>query len=126
MVEITIEALEALPGKKRIIDIRSRDDFARGSYPGSENIPFAEFVPEHFSPEEPIYLLCHSGIQSLELAEDMTDAGYQAISIHGGYRRFLQMELQKLASDENKAKERQHKRAPIWMITATIAQACRQ
>lgn len=115
-MEITFEELAVLPGKKRIIDIRSRDSFGRGSYPGAENIPQEEFDADAFSTEEPIFLLCHTGVKSLELAEDLTDEGFQAYSIRGGYRRFLQMELQRLVNDEQKAKERQH-RAEHSIIT---------
>lgn len=117
MTEITFEALAERGQPARIIDIRSRDGFARGSYPGAENIPLEEFDADAFSTEEPIFLLCHTGVKSLELAEDLTDEGFQAYSIRGGYRRFLQMELQRLANDDQKVKERQHRAEHSSIIT---------
>ena len=41
--EATIRQLDRDMRPKRVIDIRGRDSFVRGSYPGAENIPLEEF-----------------------------------------------------------------------------------
>ncbi len=106
--EIEIEELERVPGKKRIVDIRSRDHFEKGSYPGAENIPYEEAELSEFAAlaDEPLYLLCHTGERSLELAEALDGLGRTAYSIRGGYRGYLRRELQRMAEDEARADER--------------------
>ena len=44
--EITIEELEQITGPKRVIDIRSREAFEKGTFPFAESIPLEELKPE--------------------------------------------------------------------------------
>lgn len=105
-LEITISQLEALEQPK-IIDIRTPAQFAYGSYPGAENIPAEELHPENF--QEPVYLLCQSGIISLELAEKYQDAGYPVVSIQGGYREYLRQTFLQATADETVCRQRREK-----------------
>lgn len=115
MLEITFEELAAWQGKARIIDIRSRSSFTGGSYPGAENVPIEEFDAGNYSPEEPLFLLCYTGAKSLELAEELTDQGYQAYSLRGGYHRFLRTELQRWRNSDEQVLERRRRRN--WAAT---------
>ena len=104
--EITFAQLEGL-AEKRIIDIRTPEQFAYGTYPGAENIPMEQLAPEACSGS--VYLLCQSGILSLELAEKLQAMGIPALSIRGGYREYLRQTLAKAASDEPTRLARQKK-----------------
>ncbi|MGM9605485.1 MAG: ATP-binding protein [Faecousia sp.] len=104
--EITFSQLEKLE-KPKIIDIRTPEQFAHGSYPGAENIPREMLRPEDY--RQPIYLLCQSGILSLELAEQWQEMGIQAVSIHGGYREYLRQTLARTVADEAMCSERRKK-----------------
>ena len=104
--EITFAQLEGLK-TKRIIDIRTPEQFAYGTYPGAENIPMEQLVPEECSGG--VYLLCQSGILSLELAEKLQGMGIPALSIQGGYREYLRQTLARAASDEDTRLARQKK-----------------
>ncbi len=68
--EITIEELERLPGVRHVYDIRSREHFEKGTYPGAENLPFGDWDPREFaaSANGSVYLLCHTGQLSTDLA----------------------------------------------------------
>ncbi len=105
-LEITISQLEALE-RPKVIDIRTLAQFAYGSYPGAENIPAEELHPENF--QEPVYLLCQSGIISLELAEKYQDAGYPVVSIQGGYREYLRQTFLQATADEAVCQQRREK-----------------
>lgn len=107
----SIEEFEADARKKRFIDIRSREQFARGSYPGAENIPLTEFDPERIAAGQtaPVYLMCQSGIQSQELSDELKALGCEAYSIRGGYFDYLRSKLQKMAEDADQAEERRRK-----------------
>ena len=104
--EITFAQLEGL-AEKRIIDIRTPEQFAYGTYPGAENIPLERLAPEDCGGE--VYLLCQSGILSLELAEKLQAMGIPALSIRGGYREYLRQTLARTASDEPARLARQKK-----------------
>ena len=104
--EITFSRLEQLE-KPRIIDIRGPEQFAYGSCPGAENIPLERIKPEDCRGN--VYLLCQSGVLSLELAEKWREMGIPAFSIQGGYREYLRRTLAKAASDEDACLERRRK-----------------
>ena len=113
-LEITIPQLEALEQPK-IIDIRTPAQFAYGSYPGAENIPAEELHPENF--QEPVYLLCQSGIISQKLAEKHQDAGYPVVSIQGGYREYLRQTFMQATADEAVCRQRREKAAHSIITT---------
>ena len=104
--EITFSQLEMLE-KPKVIDIRSPEQFAHGSYPRAENIPMEMLKPE--DDRQPVFLLCQSGIISLELAEKWQEMGIPAVSIQGGYREYLRQTLARTVSDEAMCFERRKK-----------------
>ena len=107
--EATIRQLDQDTRPKRVIDIRSRDSFARGSWPGAENIPLEEFDAEAFAaarPGVPIYLMCQRGIQSQDLADELEALGCEAYSIKGGYISYLQDRLLAVTADEGQMQAR--------------------
>ena len=105
-LEITFSQLEALE-RPRIIDIRTPSQFAYGTYPGAENIPAEDLRPEALRGK--VYLLCQSGVLSLELAEKYREAGVEAYSVQGGYREYLRQSLTASASDEEGCRQRREK-----------------
>ncbi len=117
-IERTIEELSNDSREKHIIDIRSRDNFARGSYPGAENIPVEEFDAEKIAStyNGPIYLLCHSGVKTPEIAEELEDLGCEAYSICGGYLSFLKIKLQEMADDSEEKQTEIKERAEQSII----------
>lgn len=117
-IERTIEELSNDSREKHIIDIRSRDNFARGSYPGAENIPVEEFNAEKIAStyKGPIYLLCHSGVKTPEIAEELEDLGCEAYSICGGYLSFLKIKLQEMADDSEEKQTEIKERAEQSII----------
>lgn len=105
-LEVTFSQLEGLTAPT-VIDIRAPEQFAYGTYPGAVNIPKDALRPEALHP--PVYLLCQSGIASLELAEDLQEQGIEAYSVQGGYREYLRQSLTRAAQDEETRLARQQK-----------------
>ena len=50
-----------------------------------------------------MYVLCHTGDRSRDCVEKLSDAGYEAVNIEGGYRAYLRLSLSRFM--ENDAKE---------------------
>ena len=101
--EITFDQLEGLE-KPRVIDMRQPEQFAYGTYPGAVNIPEGTLKREDC--REPVYLLCQSGVRSLELAEQWQAQGLPVVSIRGGYREYLRRALSRTAADETLSAQR--------------------
>ena len=107
--EITIEELERLPLEERlVVDMRSADEFARGSFPGAVSAPGGDLDAAGIDPRpgQTVYLLCHRGDQSLEAADRLREAGTEAVSIEGGYRAWLKEELSRFIRGEEQVEER--------------------
>ena len=121
----TIEELQEDTREKQIIDIRDRADFEKETYPGAVNIYWEEFE-EHMDEirkDCPVYLICYTGQKSDEIADELTEQGYEIYSIKNGYRAWLRIKLSKLMSDHDEAKQRTRDiersiikkfRKPIW------------
>lgn len=100
-MELTLEELEALePGSYTLLDLRSEQEAAYGTIPGS--VPAnAAALPEGL-PAEPgrIVLFCTRGKLSLETAERLCDEGYDACSLKGGYLAWLMRQMQRQEAEE--------------------------
>ena len=121
----TIEELQEDTREKQIIDIRDRADFDKETYPSAINIYWEEFE-EHMDEirkDCPVYLICYTGQKSDEIAEELTEQGYEIYSIKNGYRAWLRIKLSKLMPDHDEAEQRTRDiersiikkfRKPIW------------
>ena len=125
MKTITIEEIEALdPSGIIIVDIRREEDFQKNTLPGAIHIPMEVFqhkIPE-LDPGKPVYVLCHTGEKSVGIVEQLTDEGYDAANIEGGYRSYLRLHLGRLLQQESIEEETKKIersiikkfRKPIW------------
>ena len=95
----TIEELQEDTREKQIIDIRDAADFEKETYPGAVNIYWEELAAhmDEIRKDCPVYLLCYTGQKSEEIAEELTEQGYEIYSIKNGYRAWLKMKLSKMS-----------------------------
>ena len=121
----TIEELQEDTREKQIIDIRDAADFEKETYLGAVNIYWEELAAhmDEIRKDCPVYLLCYTGQKSEEIAEELTEQGYEIYSIKNGYRAWLKMKLSKMMADHNAAEQRTKDiersiikkfRKPIW------------
>lgn len=121
----TIEELQEDTREKQIIDIRDAADFEKETYLGAVNIYWEELAVhmDEIRKDCPVYLLCYTGQKSEEIAEELTEQGYEIYSIKNGYRAWLKMKLSKMMADHNAAEQRTKDiersiikkfRKPIW------------
>lgn len=72
------------------VDLREASVFRCGSLPGAVNIPLDQLGRLYDLPHDRrICVFCQAGIISEDIAELLRDAGYDAYSLEGGYRRWL-------------------------------------
>ena len=108
MFSRTIEELEQDARKKLVIDMRSAAEYEKETYPGAVNIDkdnFEEHIVE-LPKDKPIYLLCYTGQKSDEIAETLSEQGYEIYSIEGGYRSWLRVKLARLMEQPEEAENR--------------------
>ncbi len=89
------EKLEAGDDSIFLLDIRADADFAAGHVEGSVNIPFAALGMnfDKLPTDKLIVVNCYSGQQSGQAAAVLRMAGYNAMSLKGGFPNYEKAEL---------------------------------
>ena len=88
---ITMQELKKMPETRyQIIDMRDAVEIAHGAIPGAvalkpEQIQDSQEVDR----EKTLVIVCSHGKKSVEAAEDLCDAGLDAVSLQGGYTAWL-------------------------------------
>lgn len=126
MNTITVQELEKRENDDIvIIDIRSANDFSKGSFKNAIHIP-AEKLEESMNlipKEKDIYLLCQTGDTSKNVVNKLSSQGLSAYNIEGGYRSYLRLQLERIVDKSDtvsvKTQEIEHSiikkyRKTIW------------
>lgn len=109
MKSITVEELEQIEKDKAVIlDIRDSEDFNRGRVDGAVNVPLSD-VEDYVTgmdKSNTLYVMCHTGDKSMDVVESLTDAGFCAVNVAGGYRAWLRLKLSQTLSEDSSAKQK--------------------
>jgi CoA-disulfide reductase len=83
-----IDAVVAAGG--RLIDVREPEEVAKGTIPGSVNIPLGVIRQRvgDFPKDQPIYITCQVGLRGYLAARIFAAAGFTAINVDGGYKTY--------------------------------------
>ncbi|MCT8139270.1 rhodanese-like domain-containing protein [Anaerobacillus sp. CMMVII] len=71
-----------------LLDIRYANDFLESHLERSVNIPFSE-VAERYDElpfDQEIAIICYGGSTSIQIAEELRDAGFHPVVVTGGYK----------------------------------------
>lgn len=101
MSSISIEELKKLDKNTyQLIDIRGETERSLGAIKGALNIDEEKITSdERIDKDKELVICCNRGIHSKEVAEELTQKGYNAVSLEGGYRAWL---LDAVANPEEK------------------------
>lgn len=73
-----------------LIDLRDKHTFEFGTIEGAINIPLDDISRLYDLPKDKdIYLFCQTGEISEEIAMLLSDAGYNACNLTGGFREYF-------------------------------------
>lgn len=73
-----------------LVDIREKLLYSFGTISGAVNIPMDQIRQLYSLPKNRnIYVFCQAGEVSGEIAELLSDAGYNAWNLTGGFRKYL-------------------------------------
>ncbi len=104
MSSISIEELKKLDKNTyQLIDIRGETERSLGAIKGALNIDEEKITSdERIDKDKKLVICCNRGIHSKEVAEELAQKGYDALSLEGGYRAWL---LYTIANPEEKNEE---------------------
>lgn len=127
MESITIEELERSDKDSLlVVDIRPVEQFSMGSFPGAVNLPMDSFEEGYnkLDKGKDIYILCHTGARSREYVNMLSEAGYRAANIEGGYGAYLRLNLNRYMQErsdlEREDKTREIERSITKKFSKTI------
>ena len=105
MSSITIEELKQLPENSyQIIDIRDEIEISHGAVKGAVACKPEEILSNpDVDKAKKLVICCSRGINSKEVAENLTEEGLDAVSLERGYIAWL-MDVMKNSQDEDFAK----------------------
>ena len=103
--DIQYKELLSMPEQSyRLIDIRDEASMSYGMIPGAEWLP-TETIEQNLDAadkEKKLVLYCTRGALSEECAEVLREKGYDAVSLEGGYTRWL---LERMEAEQKKEEE---------------------
>ncbi|MCL2066438.1 MAG: FAD-dependent oxidoreductase [Treponema sp.] len=84
--------VDALPrdGSVTLLDVRTRGEIIHEGMNGFTNIPLDSLRERlgELDPSKPVYIVCHSGLRSYIAARILTQNGFDAFNLSGGYRLY--------------------------------------
>lgn len=134
MKTMTVEEAEKLTGEGRawtLIDTRSEEEYSRSTFPGAVSIPQRTFEddPEgtlaKLDRKASYCVMCHTGDHSRDIVDLMTENGFDAANLEGGWRAYLRLSLSRFMKEDQEEQVRQKTaeiersiikkfRKPIW------------
>lgn len=100
--------------KVTLVDLREPDELIVSSIEGAINVPFSTFASklDTIPKDKPVYVYCRVGDWSEEIAEILSDRGYDVTNLEGGYKAYK--EYINGAKDERK-KEKAPEQEPEFI-----------
>jgi tRNA(Ile)-lysidine synthase TilS/MesJ/rhodanese-related sulfurtransferase len=92
MLEITIEELKEMDkGSYCIVDVRDETSIAHGAIKDAIAIPAEQLIEraKELPQDKLVVVCCSRGTASVELAQELSGGGYNAVSLKGGYISWL-------------------------------------
>jgi len=83
----TLQATQLINSKNaQIIDVRSAEDFAKGSLPNARNLPTASLKDRHgeLKKDRPVIVVCNSGGSAGPAAAQLRAAGFTDVFVLAG------------------------------------------
>jgi rhodanese-related sulfurtransferase len=75
-----------------VLDVRNPDEYESGHVSGAVLVPLGELGDrqDDIPDGDPVYVICAMGGRSLQATKAMVDAGYNAVSVAGGTKGWIE------------------------------------
>lgn len=71
-----------------LLDVRTPGEYQGGHIAVAKNVPLNKIADYRQKQEQPIYVICQSGMRSKQAARILKQKGYQVINVTGGMNRW--------------------------------------
>lgn len=71
-----------------LLDVRTPGEYRGGHIAVAKNVPLNKIADYRQKQEQPIYVICQSGMRSKQAARILKQKGYQVINVTGGMNRW--------------------------------------
>ena len=91
--EISVDELAVqMDSGAQILDVRELDEWNEGRSSGSRLMPLGEVIErtDEISTNEPVYVICRSGVRSASACEYLRTQGVDAVNVAGGILAWLE------------------------------------
>ena len=85
---ITTKELENDHSQKVLLDVRTPAEYRSGHITGAKNVPLDKIGTYAGPKEQPLYVICQSGMRSKKAAAILKGKGYTAINVRGGMNQW--------------------------------------
>ncbi|MBO1299812.1 MULTISPECIES: rhodanese-like domain-containing protein [Enterococcus] len=85
----TKDLQEKLNGDIQLVDVRSPEEYRGGHIKQAKNVPLYRITSYKGNKQDPVYVICQSGIRSKQAAKELKELGYQVINVRGGMNQWL-------------------------------------
>ncbi|MEC6748735.1 rhodanese-like domain-containing protein [Marinilactibacillus sp. XAAS-LB27] len=84
----TQELKRQLTKKPQLIDVRTSSEFNSGHINGAINVPLNEIQRFKGKKDQPVYVVCQSGMRSKQASNRLEKNGYKVINVRGGMNQW--------------------------------------
>ncbi|MEY8445655.1 rhodanese-like domain-containing protein [Enterococcus ratti] len=86
----TTELKGKLHASIQLIDVRTPAEYQQGHIKQAKNIPLQQIMSFKGKQEEPVYLICQSGMRSKQASKILKKMGYEVINVRGGMNQWIE------------------------------------
>lgn len=80
----TMELAELAKGNIRLLDVRTPSEYQGGHIAKAQNVPLNTIESYQASKDQPVYIICQSGMRSKQATRILSKKGVEAINVRGG------------------------------------------
>lgn len=84
----TTELAKLLNPKINLLDVRTPQEFQGGHISQAKNFPLQKMRGYQGKKEQPVYVICQSGMRSKQAAKVLKQKGYDVVNVSGGMNRW--------------------------------------
>ena len=80
----TMELAELVKGNIRLLDVRTPSEYQGGHIAKAHNVPLNTIESYQATKDQPVYIICQSGMRSKQATRILSKKGVEAINVRGG------------------------------------------
>ncbi|MGQ0577262.1 MAG: rhodanese-like domain-containing protein [Pseudonocardia sp.] len=84
-------AVPDIPVDAFMLDVREAEEWAAGRAPSARHVPMSQLAARvtEVPREDPLYVVCRSGMRSARVVAYLADQGYAAVNVEGGMHAWV-------------------------------------